>query len=207
MSLQGELDCGTGSPTIRGFFVQQSQSTSLSGFTLGALRVKASALYEGANRLSSSWSPRTSLPILRVDHRTAPLTAPSPAPAPASVPHTLPRQTGSLASTVFSDNFTAFEHSIVRFTTTLLPLHQVGGAIPDDKFALLAIHSLAHAAMIALHAPFMRDDAVSRDKCLRAARAVIHVTKLIADADVDFLDPVIGVRVFFPVSFCFMVER
>ena len=56
--IQGELDAGSGSPTIRAFFVQQSQSTTISGFSTGALRVKASALYEGANRLSSSWSPR-----------------------------------------------------------------------------------------------------------------------------------------------------
>ncbi|KAI8992943.1 hypothetical protein BD414DRAFT_290709 [Trametes punicea] len=152
----GDLDAGSGSPTIRGFFVQQGQSPSLSGFSTAALRVKASALFEGANRLSSSWSPR------------------------------------SLASSSFSDNFQAFEHSIIRFTTTLLPLHQVGGAIPEDKYALIVIHSLAHAAMIRLHAPFMRDDAVSRDKALHAARALIHVTKLIADGDFEFLDPVIG---------------
>ncbi|OSD04103.1 hypothetical protein PYCCODRAFT_1466534 [Trametes coccinea BRFM310] len=152
----GELDAGSGSPTIRAFFVQQGQSTSLSSFSPAALRVKASALFEGANRLSSSWSPR------------------------------------SLATGSFSENFSAFEHSIIRFTTTLLPLHQVGGAIPDDKYALIVIHSLAHASMIRLHTPFMRDDAVSREKALRAARSMIHVTKLITDADFEFLDPVIG---------------
>ncbi|KAL1942446.1 hypothetical protein VTO73DRAFT_6048 [Trametes versicolor] len=151
-----DLDVGGGSPTIRGFFVQQGQSSTLSGFSTVALRVKASALFEGANRLSSSWSPR------------------------------------SLASGSFSENFTAFEHSIMRFTTTLLPLHQVGGAIPDDKYALIVIHSLAHASMIRLHAPFMRDDGVSREKSLRAARSLIHVTKLVTDADFEFLDPVIG---------------
>lgn len=84
----------------------------------------------------------------------------------------------------------------MRFTTTLLPLHQVGGAIPDDKYALIVIHSLAHASMIRLHAPFMRDDGVSREKSLRAARSLIHVTKLVTDADFEFLDPVIGVRLF-----------
>ena len=104
------------------------------------------------------------------------------------------RHLGSLASGAFSENFSAFEHSIVRFTTTLLPLHQVGGAIPEDKYALIVIHSLAHASMIRLHAPFMHDDGVSREKCLRAARSLIHVTKLITDADFEFLDPVIGVR-------------
>ncbi|RPD58691.1 hypothetical protein L226DRAFT_457383 [Lentinus tigrinus ALCF2SS1-7] len=152
----GDLDIGGGSPTIRAFFVQQPQSNSLSGFSTLALRAKVSTLYEGANRLSSSWSPR------------------------------------SLASGAFSENFSAFEHSIIRFTTTLVPLHQVGGAMPDDKYALIVIHSLAHASMIRLHAPFMRDDTASRDKCLRAARSLIHVTKLITDADFELLDPVIG---------------
>ena len=60
---------------------------------------------------------------------------------------------------------------------------------------MILIHSLAHASMIRLHAPFMHDDAVSREKCLRSARSLIHVTKLIADPDFDFLDPLIGVRV------------
>ncbi|KAI0674912.1 hypothetical protein C8Q78DRAFT_966041 [Trametes maxima] len=151
-----DLDVGSGSPTLRGFS-QQGQSSSLNGaFSMASLRVKASALFEGANRLSTSWSPR------------------------------------SLASGSFSESFVTFEHSIMRFTTTLLPLHQVGGAIPDDKYALIVIHSLAHASMIRLHSPFMRDDGVSREKSLRAARALIHVTKLITDADFEFLDPVIG---------------
>ncbi len=169
---QGELDIGGGSPTIRGF---QTQSNSLSGFSTLALRVKVSALYEGANRLSSSWSPRESHG-LRYQYVLMALC-----------------HTGSLASGAFSENFSAFEHSIMRFTTTLVPLHQVGGAMPDDKYALIVIHSLAHASMIRLHAPFMLDDTGSRDKCLRAARSLIHVTKLITDADFEFLDPVVGV--------------
>lgn len=160
--------------------MQQGQSNSLSGFSMAALRVKASALYEGANRLSSSWSPRESPPALPSRPQASILIPPS-------------RRPGSLASGSFSENFGAFEHSIMRFTTTLLPLHQVGGAIPEDKYALIVIHSLAHASMIRLHAPFMRDDGVSREKAIRAARSLIHVTKLITDADFEFLDPVIGV--------------
>lgn len=114
--------------------------------------------------------------------------------------------TGSLASSAFSENFSAFEHSIMRFTTTLLPLHQVGGAIPDDKYALIVIHSLAHASMIRLHAPFMHDDGVSREKCIRAARSLIHVTKLIADTDFEFLDPIIGVCIFFTLLSSFVAQ-
>lgn len=64
---------GGGSPTIRGFFVQQGQSSTLSGFSTVALRVKASALFEGANRLSSSWSPRESLVLAHRRRRCRPL--------------------------------------------------------------------------------------------------------------------------------------
>lgn len=91
------------------------------------------------------------------------------------------------------ENFRAFENTIVRFTTTLLPLHQLAAAMPNDKYTLYMIHSLAHAAMMRLHQPFIADDQVSREKSMRAARSVVIVTKHIADADFDFLDPLIGV--------------
>lgn len=53
---------GTGSPTVRSFFVHQGQTSNLvSGFSTIALRAKASALFEGANRLSSSWNTREHL--------------------------------------------------------------------------------------------------------------------------------------------------
>ena len=91
-----------------------------------------------------------------------------------------------------TDNFRAFEHTITRFTTTLLPLHQLGATMPDDKYSLILIHSLAHASMIRLHEPFL-DDQVSRDVALRAARSVTVVAKHIADGDFDYWDPLIGV--------------
>lgn len=94
-------------------------------------------------------------------------------------------------SPAFTENFRAFEHTITRFTTSLPPLHQIGAALLDEKFTYLLVHSLAHAAMIRLHEPFA-DDQVSREVCLRAARSLIVVAKHIADADFDFLDPLIG---------------
>ena len=86
------------------------------------------------------------------------------------------------------------EPTISRFASTLLPLHQLGAALPEDKYKLIMIHSLAHAAMIRLHFPFMDSDNASREKCLRSARGMILVSKHIADVDFDFLDPLIGVR-------------
>lgn len=92
------------------------------------------------------------------------------------------------------DNFRALEHTISRFASTLLPLHQLGAALPEDKHKLVMVHSLAHAAIIRLHFPFMESDSISREKCLRSARGMILVSKHIADIDFEFLDPLMGVR-------------
>lgn len=67
--------------------------------------------------------------------------------------------------------------------------------MPDDKYSLILIHSLAHSSMIRLHEPFL-DDQVSREVALRAARSVTVVAKHIADGDFDYLDPLIGVSTF-----------
>lgn len=66
--------------------------------------------------------------------------------------------------------------------------------MPEDKFTLLVVHSLAHASMIQLYLPFLQNDDASLEKCLRAAHSLSLVTKHIADLDFDFLDPVVGVR-------------
>lgn len=58
-SLQGELDIGDGSPTVDTFFARRAQTAAmLGGFSVHALRAKASALLDSANKLSSSWNPR-----------------------------------------------------------------------------------------------------------------------------------------------------
>lgn len=57
---QGELDLGGGSPIITAFFMHQAQASPLvGGFNSAALHVKASALFEGSQKLSSSWNPST----------------------------------------------------------------------------------------------------------------------------------------------------
>lgn len=66
--------------------------------------------------------------------------------------------------------------------------------MPDDKYTLFLVHSLAHTAMVRLHQPFITDDQMSREKSARAARSVVLVAKHIAEADYEYLDPLIGVR-------------
>lgn len=56
-SLQGQLDQGPYPSTIRSFL--DGQITGVTGeFSTLALRVKASALFEAANRLSNGWDSR-----------------------------------------------------------------------------------------------------------------------------------------------------
>ena len=151
----------------------------MGGFSTHALHAKAAALLDGASKLSSSWSPRK-------------------CPSPYFLffqPTRIPRA-GHNSSNNFTETLSIFEHTITRFTNTLLPLHQLQATIPDDKYSWYTIHSLAHTAIIHLHQPFIQDDQHSRDMSIRAARAVTVVTKHIADADYDYLDPVIGVSHF-----------
>ena len=92
------------------------------------------------------------------------------------------------------DNFRAFELTIQRFVSTLLPLHQLAATMPDDKHTLYMIHSLAYGAMIRLHQPFIADDQLSREKSVRAARSIAMVAKHVTDPDFEYLDPLMGVR-------------
>ena len=51
------MDIGSGSPVITAFFVHQAQANVVGGFSTAASRAKASALFEGSQKLSSSWNP------------------------------------------------------------------------------------------------------------------------------------------------------
>lgn len=87
----------------------------------------------------------------------------------------------------------ALEHSIAHFLSTLVNLEQLDAVSAEDKFSLLVTHTLAHTSMIQLHRSSSSDDAVSFEKCARAARSCILIIKQLADQDFAFLDPIIGV--------------
>ncbi|KAK2463298.1 hypothetical protein APHAL10511_004953 [Amanita phalloides] len=86
----------------------------------------------------------------------------------------------------------ALEHSIAHFLSTLINLEQLDAISIEDKFSLLATHTLAHTAMIQLYRSFSSDDAVSFEKCARAARSCILIVKQLSDQDFTFLDPIVG---------------
>ncbi|KIK92261.1 hypothetical protein PAXRUDRAFT_147693 [Paxillus rubicundulus Ve08.2h10] len=95
-------------------------------------------------------------------------------------------------SSTFTDDFQHVEHTITRFLSTLIPVHQLEASIPDDKHAYITIHTLAHAATIHLYYIFGHEDPVAHEKCLRAARCCVTIVKHIADPEYEFLDPIIG---------------
>lgn len=60
---------------------------------------------------------------------------------------------------------------------------------------LVAVHTLAHVSIIQLHHPFAQKNPASHSKCLRAAETVVHMIRRIPDIEFQFLDPIIGVRI------------
>ena len=92
-----------------------------------------------------------------------------------------------------TEEFQALDRAISRFIPTLIPAHQLDATLLHDKHALIVIHSLANAAMIHLCYRFSQEDPVLYEKSLRAAHACVNIIKHIADADFNFLDPIIGV--------------
>jgi hypothetical protein len=84
------------------------------------------------------------------------------------------------------------ESAITQFIATLVPLSQLDVVMLEDKYTLIITHTLAHTALIQLYRPFAQDDPITFDKCSQAARACVSVIKHIAEADFNFLDPIIG---------------
>ncbi|KAG8214184.1 hypothetical protein J3R82DRAFT_10973 [Butyriboletus roseoflavus] len=95
-------------------------------------------------------------------------------------------------SNAFMDDFQTLEHTIARFLSTLMPIHQLDPTMPDDKHAYIAIHTLAHVAIIHLYYPFGHEDPAAYEKCLQAARCCVSIIKHLAEADYNFLDPILG---------------
>lgn len=93
----------------------------------------------------------------------------------------------------FREAVQALELSITRFIPTLIPIHQLTAALPEEKPIAIVTHTLAESAIINLYGRFAQDDPVSYDKCSRAARACVAIIQQIRDQDFAFLDPILGV--------------
>ncbi|KAI0319005.1 hypothetical protein OF83DRAFT_1055743 [Amylostereum chailletii] len=148
----GNLNSLTDISTVQTFLVHQSQVAGLpGGFSNAALRAKASALFDAAVKISTSWSSRK-----------------------------------------FAFDTQSLETTITRFAASLLPLHQLNAVRSTDKHTLLAVHTLAQAALIQLHYRHGATDALRHETSLHAAKACVFVIRHIGDADFDYLDPVMG---------------
>ena len=100
----------------------------------------------------------------------------------------------SLAGQNYLPNLVNLEACITRFLTTLMPAHQLGAALPDDRHAHVVTHTIALTALVQLHLRFAREgEATSLEKCVRAAHAATSLIKCVAEPDYEFLDPVVGV--------------
>lgn len=76
-----------------------------------------------------------------------------------------------------------------------MSIQELNAASSEDKHAYFTDHCLAYAAIIHLYFPFA-DDPESYEKCLRAARSIVTIIRIVQDVEYDFLDPIIGVRSF-----------
>jgi hypothetical protein len=170
---QGQISSGVNFQTIKSFF---EGDVAVNGYSTLALRAKASALFERADSLTAGWDSSTFLSFYS-NYSSTDLATPGIKPSDA-----------------FHQEIRSLELTITAFISTLPPLHQLETMVSEDKPILLAAHTLAHAAMIHLYQRFASDDAVSSDKCSRAARACGAVITHIMDADFPFLDPILGVR-------------
>ena len=175
LTLQIPIETIQGESTLRLFFLTQGQSSgSLGGFSVQALRVKAAALYSAAARTSANWGLRPSV-----------------------------QQESSSPPSAELQEFQGLEMTISRFLTTLLPAQQLSAGLPDeDRRGHLAVHTLAHAALVQLHMRFAsQGDVQSIDKCIRAAHSAAQLVRLLSDTDYESMDPGFGVRLLLHVGY------
>jgi hypothetical protein len=86
----------------------------------------------------------------------------------------------------------AVEDSINRFTTSVIPVHQMGAVHASDRHNLIVVHSLVQAALIRLYYLRGEVDQLWNEKCLLAARGMLLVIGQVSDIDIEFLDPIVG---------------
>jgi hypothetical protein len=101
------------------------------------------------------------------------------------------------SNNTLGEEIQTLDDAITRFSSSLIPPHQFDVTLSSDTQTLIVVHTLLHTATIHLYSRFARDDPISYDKCLRAARSCVAIIKHIPDTDYNFLDPIIGVRQFF----------
>lgn len=166
--------------TVQTFLAHQIQVPVLAGgFSNFALRAKASALFDLAAKVASSWNAGelTEGLLLFAFHFTRVFSA------------------AGVALTQISEQDTlSVEDSINRFIASIIPVHQMGAIHACDRHNLIVVHTLAQAALIRLYYLRGEVDQLWNEKCLLAAREMLLAIGQVADMDLEFLDPIVGVR-------------
>jgi hypothetical protein len=164
--------------TVQTFLAHQIQVPVLAGgFSNFALRAKASALFDLAAKVASSWNAGELGLVLFAFHFTRVVSA------------------AGVALTQISEQDTlSVEDSINRFIASIIPVHQMGAIHACDRHNLIVVHTLAQAALIRLYYLRGEVDQLWSEKCLLAARGMLLVIGQVSDVDLEFLDPIVGVR-------------
>lgn len=162
------------------FLAHQIQVPVLAGgFSNYALRAKASALFDLAAKVASSWNPG------EWSHRRLPVCA---------FRLTRVASAAGVALTQLSEQDTlSVEDSINHFIGSIIPVHQMGAIHANDRHNLVVVHTLVQAALIRLYYLRGEVDRLWNEKCLHAARGMLLVIGQVTEMDIEFLDPIVGV--------------
>lgn len=99
---------------------------------------------------------------------------------------------GMKISSHLIDGINNLERIIAIFLSTLHQVDQLEVVTPEEKHHAIVAHTMAHAALMRLHRPFIAENPVSVEKCEQAARACISLISSIHDRDFVYLDPIVG---------------
>jgi hypothetical protein len=168
--------------TVKAFL--GGQVPDIAGFSTTALRTKASALYAAAAQLAADFKANASdLPLSTL--------------APSSIPE-----------------LALHQHVVMQFLQSLGPLqYNLAGLEPEPRHLLVVIRSLALGSLAKLSEPFVGSVA-AHQLALGAAESMIDMLAQltaedygtstaselgdsVTDLDLDFLDPILGVRLYF----------
>ncbi|KAI0311531.1 hypothetical protein OF83DRAFT_750494 [Amylostereum chailletii] len=135
--------------------------------------VKASALFERATRLASSWRPGLY-------------------PVQAPVESALIGATELQNMNSYYAEFVALDQRIDEFKGQMPPLTNLEQLPPVAVEYMHGIHCLANAATIQLHSAFAQQNAASRAKCLAAGTAILRANLAVRVHDFPYLNPTIA---------------
>ncbi|KAJ6624151.1 hypothetical protein B0H10DRAFT_1908605 [Mycena sp. CBHHK59/15] len=96
-------------------------------------------------------------------------------------------------TSAFLSAFSALDKLIDNLRAALIPPHRISHPTPAMTRTLVVAHSIAHAAMIQLHAvPAQRGDAAAKHNRLLAARAVLDIVAAIPLQHFAYINPIMG---------------